>query len=333
MEKVRGYAFDVLSQVTVPKQAVVINWKLGLLLKVMQAGSLVCVAFIIFHHKDKSHKPSEMQVTMWQEVGEAGPEIPEHCNDTQSFHYNYSSTWSYAPQRCGKLPRGEDFQRDLTEAFFATYVMDDYLQVNGEYGSADCSSTASSCQVAGGKFSLDAPGSCNCLLKSDQFYHKNVEKKVLMFRHAYIAPDSYDGKSHQRGSSAKDFYTTDKHPGDEVQGKLLTIIKDENGTECKVHGKSKFRSGDDGDINGAVEDWLACGGVRLDDRRDETSSGFPEESSKPHLRTTGVMITLDFQYKNVHPLIVGDVSTGCEIWSRRLRSGMDGFPRSTLPLA
>jgi hypothetical protein len=79
-----------------------------------------------------------------------------------------------------------------------------------------------------------------------------------------------------------------------------------------INGRSSFLP-EHGDIGGTVEDWVACGDLTLDDQSEKTRSFDKDENMAPHLRLTGVKVTLQMSYTNRHEDIKGDVATVCEI--------------------
>jgi len=83
----------------------------------------------------------------------------------------------------------------------------------------------------------------------------------------------------------------------ETRVNVLTVIRYSNGTECKVGGKSVWpeeeaRFG----IVGPFREWLACGGVNLDEK-------IADDLMAPRLRTMGLVLKLTLRYENRHDVV------------------------------
>lgn len=311
--KLKNSLYDVISQVPLPKKALLVNFRLGVFRWILQIFAIAVAMMTIYMARFEDFPPSIMEATFWSEAGDPGPEMPPHCANLSGYvyKYNHNPIWDYTPTSCRVMGPGEEFQKSLQEAYFITFAQDTITEK--QRGEAACNLTAEQCVSSGNVFepSTTIGGLCKCSKKTE-YYNKNPEKRRMVFRHSFAVQASATDKTYRRGNSALDYHIVD--PDEQIDRKMVTNILRTDGEPCYLDGKYQFFSGDGGDIGGTIEEWLACGDMGLDSQSDKTRSNHPDENMAPHLRTTGVLVALEMRYQNNHRGIDSSVMTVCDVY-------------------
>lgn len=305
---------ETFSQIPLPKQAVIVNLRLAIVYRLLQAAAVGAAFWQLWAQNSTLYVPSRMDLTYWRGKGAAGLDDVKHCTDLKAYEYNYGGGWLYKPASCKTFPAGEDFQKTANGMFFMTFTQDTITET--EYTEERCEALRSVCRTETFTplpVNPTAEQTCMCSSLYETFV-KNPEMRRMVWQHAYSVSDSHDGKSFQEGNSVLDYYTSGKRLGEQLPGKLLTRVMKPNGEPCNVSGQWQFLSGVDLEIGGSIKEWLSCGGYDLDDQSERTRSNDKGENMAPHLRTTGVVITLELRYQNHHPEVKGDVVTVCDAY-------------------
>jgi len=161
--------------------------------------------------------------------------------------------------------------------------------------------------------------------RSEESFATWPEEEKYFLNHGFVAeykgalglgdPSVLSGTSRQENVVRKSMYPAQTVPLEGAQ--LITVIKDRDGNECKVGGKSTWHAADAvSGIGGTLRDWLRCGGYPdgLDSPATELRSNHVLEDKAPTLRLTGVnlVIRLGYHWKS-SSLLDGDWTVICAI--------------------
>jgi hypothetical protein len=126
-----------------------------------------------------------------------------------------------------------------------------------------------------------------------QFFTKHPGMRKLYINHGYEAQISAEGATERVRSSAQMMeQVAPDGTITELENVLVTSIVGVDGKPCVVSGKSEWSYEDikkERGINGALDEWLACGG--LSNKLDEGATGLSKEKLVK-LRMTGVHLDL-----------------------------------------
>lgn len=335
MAWLKDFLFDQLSSIPLPREAVLVNARLGLCYRFFQLCAFGMAVWVVSYNTVKEYTPTTIDIEFWRQGAEVAKASAlgniSHCSDLAEYEYNYSSTLHYKPTRCRTLSEGEDLIKSAQSMYFMTLVQD---RTSHSASGLDCPGVEAACRASNGGFTPETPDEdCRCTYQ-DEYYIKQQERNQFMLRHSYMVQDTWAGDSFERASSGHPyFFTGAEGKWQQAQGKMLTKIKKEDGTPCTVGGKSEYLP-EDGDIGGPIEDWLACGGLSLDSRSDETRGYNADISSiGPQLRTSGAKVSLQLKYLNRNPSIRDGIHAVCEIsvrvlpaWNSRATTDYATFP-------
>mmetsp|Transcript_129928 Transcript_129928/g.277437 ORF Transcript_129928/g.277437 Transcript_129928/m.277437 type:complete len:576 (+) Transcript_129928:93-1820(+) len=286
-------AVDSVLQVYAPKYVIISNNRLGLLFRLLQIAAVMWVLWTA----------STADPAPWHQVSVpigygfscwADPADQEslnnfnvaHCNDLNLFEYFWSASWVYRPSQCKILPGTRAFRRRPGGLFIPTLIQEGYLW---EGSGSDCgNSTRDSCeQKTGGQYSASGQ-SCTCT-RNTEFFTKSPEDLMVSFLHGY----EVERRSLQNTPS------TNRVQSGIPDHNLLTAIKGPDGEDCVIDNFHRWspQASSQG-ISGKLSEWLACGKVNLDERRQELRSFNTGETEAPHVRITGVKLIIDLHYTN-----------------------------------
>jgi len=277
--------------ITINKSLAIKNQRLGLVFRVLQIAAvfLVLMQIAVSRAWTSNTKPVSYGLEMWTtpaSVAAAGNMAVPHCNDSLSLQYVYNENTTYGPTSCKRLSAGEAYNKNGPNIFFPIFVMDTYV-LGSDKKCADVTCSAKQKKV-------DMIDSCECQEKDD-FFVKNPEENILVINHGFAVDkvDMFGGKVQDHGRSVME----------DDENEILTIVtlKGDKKTKCRVGGLldwplSSARQG----IQGPLKDWMACGGVALDDAVPTSRSWMKGETKAPVARILGLNMQISLLYTNHH---------------------------------
>jgi hypothetical protein len=264
MDKVTSALFGT---VTVPKLLVIHNKRLGFLNLVLTVFFVGLALFNIFATNAylMVSIPVEAGLAIWMDTDVSRSASTAHCSSPTAFHYDYSATYLYRPDRCQIVEPGEEYTKFPGSLFVPTYIADTHYNYS-----------------SGGRTEI-----------SDEFLVKDAEKQFLFISHGYQVP-----KPGFLGTSS-DTETTSALTSSDPSTDILTVVLGTDGKACTVGGKAVWTTADmliKGGIQGTVEDFITCAGKTLDDKGGQ--SYVSTSGTRPQYRIGGMSLTIHIDYYN-----------------------------------
>jgi len=301
------FLWDCLSRVSLPREVVLINWKLGVVFKLLQAGAFVGAIYILRTKIHKEYRIKDPVLEFWKDGARAADNVSDlsvlHCVSPDQYHYNFSTDRRHTPTQCkASAEAGGDYVKSGQTLFFATLRSEETSRRSS--GAAGCSALRSTCLNSWkAAYSEEANyDSCECR-HTDEFFIQNQELHRVSMKHSYFIEKDDSGDVWESGSSSIAKITEKtKEEKFTVPGVVVTRVMSEDNTICELSGKKEWLPGE-GDITGSIEEWIACGqkGLSLDHRSNLTRSK-DASGPAPYLRVTGVKVVLNLRYSNDHDL-------------------------------
>eukprot|EP00927_Polykrikos_kofoidii_P086516 TRINITY_DN9719_c0_g1_i3.p1 TRINITY_DN9719_c0_g1~~TRINITY_DN9719_c0_g1_i3.p1 ORF type:complete len:852 (-),score=159.73 TRINITY_DN9719_c0_g1_i3:263-2818(-) len=301
-------AYKSTSNVIFAKETVIVNSRLGMSYRAMQFGIGLYVVYSLSATVHPIFTPMLYELDVWID-SRASDGSASYCESSNTYDYQYSTTTKHSPRGCRPSVLGSDYAKSPHSLFIATRMEDSYSW------SAGCSdSSNSSCAALDGTYSTGSE--CSCSSKKDYFV-PDVEKTMIGIRHGYrvqYTDNLYMDNHYLRSVSNRPDAVLYDASGTEstVPLPLLTVFRAFDGSPCKMGGKNEFspKDGESG-IVVPLEDLLACGGLKLDDRsvllRGPSHRINDVAQEDPTLRLAGAALRLNFTYyKNSRPFKVVD---------------------------
>eukprot|EP00929_Paragymnodinium_shiwhaense_P056856 TRINITY_DN28465_c0_g1_i1.p1 TRINITY_DN28465_c0_g1~~TRINITY_DN28465_c0_g1_i1.p1 ORF type:complete len:677 (+),score=143.86 TRINITY_DN28465_c0_g1_i1:190-2220(+) len=341
MVAIRNIIQDNLGSITVPREIVIKNARLGTLYKFLQIFFILCaVANVTKSHIWEGYFQAVGRgVSLWRAAPDqalAAKADVQHCTDASTYHYTHGeeNQWAYRPAGCKSLPARSAFLKETQDAMFFPTLLQETTTWIGE--GAQCSEAARLACVGGASWRgtwTEQPDMDSCMCERfDEYFAKNPEEQKLLLNHGYEAKTDDTGRHTQRGSSLS---KTIEHISDgkvvkQSPGEILTVIKTPTGEPCEVGGKSRWTYEDSQvGIGGPLKDWVGCAGATLDSNPSVVEGG-PLAGTPQHMRTMGLQLELTMKYINhfteagIHTAKDGHNIVLCEIrpsirpiWSSR----------------
>ncbi|CAD7953200.1 unnamed protein product [Amoebophrya sp. A25] len=263
----------LIAFVNLPREIIIENRRLGLLHVVLTVlvGIWVIYNFIYSRAWNLEHIPVHGMVELWSGSPSTWDATVKHCTDLSYYNYDWSSTFMYRPTKCMRLPEGENQYKLGSRMYITTYAVDSYY-------------------VGGVKqWSLE-------------FLTQNVDDLMIYFNHGYQVTTQSDkvvrGRDKFQGEEGTLGGSMSEISGE--QGQMLTIFQDSSGSrECVIGGKSRWKPRDAlSGISGKLSEFLACGGISLDDYNHKVKTNSAVEVGTPTYRITGAGLKLEHYYYN-----------------------------------
>jgi hypothetical protein len=294
------------NKIIVPKFLIIENKRLGFTFRVLQACAGALCAYLIFSIRGYNARMdvSSYNMLVWTDepAGASSTDVT-HCTFADSEYEGLTIPPLTVPVGCKWIPNGEAFASLPDGIFIATYGNDKYVTEGRDVDGNKVSGALKSCAEIEAEctatYTPRADGGCSCTAEFP-FFVRNPEKRMVYLNHGFEVASTTDGTQIIRGrSNAAKVDQGLKSDLKQVDGKILTIIEDEAGTECEVGGQSRWMVGADGaemgdaagGIGGPLEDWLNCAGVEnLDDSVPELTNN---EAIKMRLTGAHLFLSLD----------------------------------------
>jgi len=284
----------------VPKKLIIPSWKLGLLLRMMQAAMVIGVLTYGLYKEVwlEEFTPEHWKVDLWSETSPVNKlSNARHCQNS-SLYVHKRAGIVQVPTHCSAtgLSTGIAIPHVRPGSVFVPTLVDEIDNWSG-IGSACSESTRTWCgngHRSGIYTEANGTGdevSCACHMKTT-FFAMNPEEQVVALRHGFQVDLS-------RGRN-QEVVRESVSMGQDTTAGILTIIKDHNGVECVVGGKSSWSSLEAAraGIRGKLSEWLACAGVpslEMSPAKLTAGTGLP-----PHLRSMGLKLNMHRDYLNRH---------------------------------
>lgn len=320
----------------VPKVIVIENWKVGLLLKILQ-GSVVCLIFamVVVNESWLQEIPqADFQggLTFWaspsplaEYTGNSTRDLKQDwCMTPEKYNYKYDENFVYLNYSCVGLPPHERWIKGETEMYLPVSFYEQYmfstnfpkeriLPGNCESALQELTPCAKGWKTLPRGFFLLG---CECEMTGGNYFVSGVAALSLGMELFYNVKSDSDGQSEGFSTKAKSLEN-----GEEKDG-LLVILRDQFGKTVQ-----QFQPGGGHAVNIPVLNLLQYAGVNLDDTMDNTlENSIPGATlTYPTLRMTGVTISAHITYMNTYsdhktdwtgPVAVIGLSHQ-KIWSRK----------------
>eukprot|EP00929_Paragymnodinium_shiwhaense_P123786 TRINITY_DN9805_c0_g1_i1.p1 TRINITY_DN9805_c0_g1~~TRINITY_DN9805_c0_g1_i1.p1 ORF type:complete len:531 (-),score=119.00 TRINITY_DN9805_c0_g1_i1:453-2045(-) len=300
-----GVLWKGCSTIQLPKQLIIENARLGLLLRVLQLSAALFVFYNLIGSGGAAWttvlKPTGLGISVWRDFPTTAAAAPSWCSAAALEAMGMSDgTYDYKPTRCKKLAPGESLLKVGTQLYFPTFVWDYFVEQAASGSCGACNGTGQTLE--------DEDGECQCTTMK-QYLARDVDRQLIVFNHGYQVHLSDEKQSATSTADAS----------------IVTIFKPsdraiEKNMECKIGGKSRHGVSPSG-IRGTVEEFLACAGVRLNE--ESSSPGVHTPTDTPHhpsLRLSGVVLKMTLNYKqrhsDDHDGVVCEVTiTADEVWN------------------
>eukprot|EP00931_Biecheleriopsis_adriatica_P108412 TRINITY_DN82734_c0_g1_i1.p1 TRINITY_DN82734_c0_g1~~TRINITY_DN82734_c0_g1_i1.p1 ORF type:complete len:601 (-),score=126.75 TRINITY_DN82734_c0_g1_i1:288-2021(-) len=304
MDNVKDFLEVSLTEVQLPKAVVLKNRRLAFLHRFLQLGALSLVVFTIAYEQIwyENFTPNSGGMTAWNEspdpVAFSNSDV-KHCTDLDSFRFEWSSDWIYAPTSCWSLPSDEQFYKDGHHIFYPTYIVEHEVWKGR---GLDCAPNAKACGINNGSLE-QSTRACSCSFPQDEYFVKNAEEQRLYILHRFRA-DLEQGIT-ATGSVEMDHHELKFRDGrtEKVEAPMLTKFRKSDGSPCYIGGKDVWSQEDARHgIGGTLTEWIRCAGV---DSFDSDPLSVNEiHGLPPHLRIMGFVLDVNVNY--VYPYAKGD---------------------------
>jgi len=329
---------DEFCSVALPRKLVIQNVRLGMLFRLLQFIFLAGMLTICFNGKvwRRASPAQAFLFSVWSEgLRQGGVPRPDaaYCAEPRTYHFNHTGQAryqaQYAPTGCRTLLPEEAAVKDgrAGEIFITTMVKESNVwKGTGTACNPDAKLACEGGTPAG--LYTASGGDCTCTARAE-YFAQDAEEQTIRLHHGYdVDTSNGNGAYFVRGSSLSP-KVQQGPPGQEEErlGDMTTVFRRKDGSKCSVGGRSEWSQGDAlGGISGTLGELLACAGLTLDsDPRSLLAS--PEFT--PHIRTMGIGLNLDFQYKNTifDNKVYCDVRVSAHpIWTWRETVDALGFP-------
>jgi len=283
------------NSITINKALSIKNQRLGLVFRILQIAAVVLVLIQIAVSRawNSQTLPVSYGLEMWTTSGSVAAKTNSavvHCNDSLALQYVYNENTTYGPTSCKRLPPGENYNKNGPSLFFPIFVMDTYVHGYDPMAPKTCADV-----VCGPKQTkVETVDTCECQEKDD-FFVKNPEENVLVINHGFAVNkvNMFGGKEKTVGRSVME----------DEENEILTIVtlKGDRDTKCQIGGRLEWPlSVSKQGIQGPLKDWMACGGVHLDDPVPTSRSWMKGETKAPVARILGLNMQISLIYTNSH---------------------------------
>jgi len=277
--------------ITIEKSLSIKNQRLGIVFRILQilAVALVIMQIAVSQAWNTTTIPVSYGLEMWTVAGPpamADDMTVEHCSDPLKLKYVYNENTTYGPTSCKRLALAEAYNKNGPNIFFPIHVEDTYVDATpGKCAGVVCAGKATKVETA---------TTCECHEK-DTYFVQNPEANILVINHGFAVDkvDMYGGKKKDHGRSVME----------DEENELLTIVtmKGDRETKCTVGGRMEWPlAASKQGIQGPLKDWMACGGMALDDSVPTSKSHMKGEVGSPRARILGLNMQINLIYTNNH---------------------------------
>jgi len=277
--------------ITIEKSLSIKNQRLGLVFRILQIAAifLVAVQIAVSRAWTTTTIPVSYGLEMWSVPGTpaaADDMAVVHCSKPLSLEYVYNENTTYGPTSCKRLALSEAYNKNGPNMFFPIHVEDTYVDAKkGKCAGVTC---------PGKSVKVEQRTTCECQEK-DTYFVQNPEANVLVINHGFSVDkvDMYGGKKKDHGRSVKE--------SDENEILTIVTMNGKRDVRCEVGGRKEWPlSAAKQGIQGPLEDWMACGGMALDDSVPTSKSFMKGEVGAPRARILGLNMQISLIYTNNH---------------------------------
>jgi len=277
--------------ITIEKSLSIKNQRLGVVFRLLQIGAVVLVMMQIAVSRawNTTTIPVSYGLEMWTVEGtEAAANDMDvtHCSDPLSLKYVYQENKTYGPTSCKRLALADAYNKNGPSLFFPIHVEDTYVDAQqGKCAGVTC---------AGKAVKKEHLKTCECQ-ETDTYFVQNPEANVLVINHGFSVDqvDMYGRKKQEHGRSVME----------DEKNEILTIVtmNGKRDARCEVGGRKEWPlSASKQGIQGSLKDWMACGGMDLDDSVPTSRSYMKGEGAAPRARILGLNMQISLIYTNNH---------------------------------
>jgi len=277
--------------ITIEKSLSIKNQRLGLVFRILQIAAVLLVVMQIAVSRawTTTTIPVSYGLEMWSVPGTpaaADNMAVDHCSKPLSLEYVYNENTTYGPTSCKRLALAEAYNKNGPNMFFPIHVEDTYVDAKkGKCAGVTC---------PGKSVKVEQRTTCECQEK-DTYFVQNPEANVLVINHGFSVDkvDMYGGKKKDHGRSVKE--------SDENEILTIVTMNGKRDVRCEVGGRKEWPlSAAKQGIQGPLEDWMACGGMALDDSVPTSKSFMKGEVGAPRARILGLNMQISLIYTNNH---------------------------------